>query len=207
MGKPADHTGRRFGMWKALTLAPSNRRGGAMWLCRCDCGSEKTVPADTLIKGRSNSCGCKSNEFRSERCKKHGHTWIGGASGTYSSWSAMLQRCENANHKQYADYGGRGINVCERWRKFENFLADMGNRPDGRSLDRISNNGNYEPSNCRWATYSEQTKNRRPLTSHKKLAALVEAAEEVLAAGDDFQSAIEKLRGALAQLKAPRSRQ
>lgn len=93
--------------------------------------------------------------------KKHSHTTHKSSSPTYKSWHMMKQRCLNKNYNQFADYGGRGITVCDRWLQFENFLADMGARPDGKTLDREDNNGNYEPGNCKWSTRKEQQSNRR----------------------------------------------
>lgn len=98
---------------------------------------------------------------RSEAVTVHGHTWHGGFSPTYMSWKGMHQRCRNPSQQSWKYYGGRGIVVCERWRSFENFLADMGERPEDRTLDRIDPYGNYEPANCRWATAVEQRRNRR----------------------------------------------
>lgn len=98
----------------------------------------------------------------------HGHTRGGDPSGAYRSWVAMRARCRNPNAESYERYGGAGVTVCDRWERFENFLADMGERPEGRSVDRIDSNGNYEPSNCRWATAQEQSQNRRPYRHRKE---------------------------------------
>ena len=130
----------------------------------CDCGTVTTVFLKHLRSGASQSCGCLSRERASERrgaanpMTTHGLT----RTPTYETWRSMLGRCLNLNAPSARHYSGRGITVCERWRTFENFLADMGVRPYGRTLDRIDNDGNYEPGNCRWATPKEQRANQRP---------------------------------------------
>ncbi len=156
-----DISGQPFGKWTVLKYAGSN--GRAYWLCRCECGNECEVGGKELRNGHSTQCKrCQARQIGSN--PKHGHAKSGNkkASRTYRSWECMIDRCTNRKHKAYKNYGGRGITVCDRWRNsFENFLADMGMRPEGMTIDRIENDGNYEPGNCRWATLSQQRRNQR----------------------------------------------
>lgn len=160
-----DRTGQRFGKLVVISLAPKRGRR-TFWNCLCDCGGEREIVADNLVSGHTVSCGCVHSEMLIERNRtllaKHGHVFHGKPSRTYMSWTAMRSRCERPNDIGHKNYGGRGIKVCDRWKNFENFLADMGERPDGKTLDRFPDkNGNYEPGNCRWATPLEQAANRR----------------------------------------------
>ena len=154
--------GQRFGRWTVIRQAESRNRQ-ARWLCQCDCGTERTVGAQSLTEGRSVSCGCYHKQVISKLFLVHGGAKPGRISPLYSVWGAMKQRCFNPLCKAYPNYGGRGITVCERWASsYANFLSDMGEPPTPKhSIDRINNDGNYEPENCRWATQKEQSRNSR----------------------------------------------
>lgn len=144
-------TGQRFGRLFVLCLL-SNQKHKRRWACRCDCGQFNIVVGEKLVSGKTRTCGCGR--------RKHGHSYFNGRKQTtpeYNSYRCMLGRCNEPRTANYKNYGGRGITVCERWNNFENFLADMGLKPSPKhTIDRLDSSGNYEPSNCRWATYKEQ---------------------------------------------------
>lgn len=141
----------------------SDKFGTRSAVFQCECGNKTIVIRYGVISGTTSSCGCFQRESLSLRRTSHGHKRNGTESKTYKCWRTMLGRCFNKNNASYDDYGGRGITVCDRWlNSFENFLDDMGESPEGMSLDRFpNNNGNYEPENCRWATVKEQHRNTR----------------------------------------------
>lgn len=168
--KPGD----QFGRLTVIQKGPRTRDGHITWVVMCECATVKRVRANNLP--RQQSCGCIVAEISAELGRRidfaarnlvHGHAARGQESPTYRSWYAMLNRCRNPKDSGWRYYGGRGITVCDRWEPkrgggFANFLADMGERPEGRTLDRIDSDGNYEPQNCRWATQEVQMLNRKP---------------------------------------------
>ena len=154
--------GQRFGRWFVLCRSPREHPGGkAVWICRCDCGSIRDVVGSSLRSGRSNSCGCLSLELTRERIVRQNTTHGMTNTPEWRSWASMLGRCYNSSHRNYSDYGGSGISVCDLWRfSFADFFRDMGPRLPGTTLDRIDFRGHYAPRNCRWATPVQQNRNR-----------------------------------------------
>lgn len=158
MSKAVDLTGLRFGKLVAVRNTGEKRVRSFVWKCLCDCGGVKLATSGDLKPGKVKSCGCLQKI--SPNNLSHGHARKRLVTGTYRSWQMMHRRClgYSAVHKER--YTDRGITVCERWNSFDNFLADMGERPQGLTLDRINSSGNYEPTNCRWATKHQQAANR-----------------------------------------------
>jgi hypothetical protein len=180
MPRLIDLTGRRFGRLVVLQRGGTARNGHASWWCRCDCGEQRVMVGGDLRSGATTSCGCLGAELTAARAVTRNATHGLAYHALYACWASMHDRCRNPNHAAYHNYGGRGIAVCDRWTGrdgFPTFLADMGERPEDLTLERIDNDGNYEPGNCCWATRSQQRRNSRPSTwvrgirhGHAKLA-------------------------------------
>lgn len=164
MAKFLNIANRRFAKLTAVRHVGFNSHRKAMWLCKCDCGLEVIVVGGNLISGGTTSCGCEQRRLASDRMRqrnfKHGHA-TGSFSPEYRAFTSMHRRCKYPSVAGYKNYGGRGIRVCKRWSSFQNFFRDMGPKPAMHTLERKNPDGDYKPSNCKWATNLEQQRNRR----------------------------------------------
>jgi len=163
-----DMLGQKYGQLTVIAEAGQDKWGKSQFLCECVCGTTTTVTGNSLRTGHKRSCGCLSVVMRAQELTRHGQSRKDAETPEHLAWSQMRGRCRNVNNPRYKDYGGRGITICERWEAFENFFADMGPRPSPKhSIDRINNDGNYEPLNCRWATTLQQAHNQRIRSTNK----------------------------------------
>ena len=164
MNAPIPLDGARFGRLVVLERAVTDDKA-TFYKCACDCGETKNVRAVSLRNGDTKSCGCLRKEKMAQQQTTHGLY----GSPSYRSWRAMIIRCTDESHKQFKDYGGRGITICPEWlASFESFVSDLGIRPSSTTLDRINTNGNYEPGNCKWSTPTEQNRNKRKPNQHNE---------------------------------------
>lgn len=180
-----DHTGQRFGRLLVVERVFPNHGTRVRWRCQCDCGNEITVDAGHLHAGHTQSCGCYRKEVTTARATTHGHGGRGNQHQLYHTWQNIIKRCENPDTPCFHNYGGRGVTMHVPWRDdFARFLADilteLGERPPRCSLDRINNDGNYEPGNLRWATAKVQANNRRTARPDLDVAEIVDLYEQGL---------------------------
>lgn len=149
--------GDRFGRLTAVYYISGSKSKKSKWHCVCDCGSTKEVSTGNLTNGKTKSCGCLTSELTTKRNIKHGMT----NKKVYKTWSAIINRCNNPNATRYENYGGRGIKVCDKWLSFLGFYEDMGDQPEGHSIERIDVDGGYSADNCIWIQNSKQAANKR----------------------------------------------
>jgi hypothetical protein len=165
---PLMQKGTKVGRLTAVERIENTPSGNEQWLFVCECGKNAKARLSDVSRGFKQSCGCLRNEKSAARGRAQLTTHGMFYTTEYNTWAQMIQRCTNPRNQAFKYYGARGITVCRRWSQFENFIADMGPRPPDRELDRIDNDKGYSPGNCRWATLSQQAKNKRYLAVRKR---------------------------------------